>query len=316
MEKIYDVIIIGGGPAGLTAGLYAARGKMSTLVLEKEKAGGQMSSTNEIANYPGAIPNATGPSLTSRMLEQCQEFGAEFVKDTVKKVELQDKIKKVIGEEKTYYTRAIIVATGATPRLLEVPGEKTFIGKGVSYCATCDADFFTGLEVFVIGGGDSAIQEALHLTKFARKVTIVHRRDSLRAAKSLQDKAIKNPKIEFLWNAIVEEIKGDGIVESIVFKDVKTGEIIEYRAQEEDGTFGIFVFVGYLPKTQLFQGLLDMDPTGYILTDENMNTNLPGIFAAGDCRSKLLRQVVTAVGDGATAAIQAEGYIEDNFNDK
>ena len=316
MEKIYDVIIIGGGPAGLTAGLYAARGKMSTLVLEKEKAGGQMSSTNEIANYPGAISNATGPSLTSRMLEQCQEFGAEFVKDTVKKVELQDKIKKVIGEEKTYYTRAIIVATGATPRLLEVPGEKTFIGKGVSYCATCDADFFTGLEVFVIGGGDSAIQEALHLTKFARKVTIVHRRDSLRAAKSLQDKAIKNPKIEFLWNAIVEEIKGDGIVESIVFKDVKTGEIIEYRAQEEDGTFGIFVFVGYLPKTQLFQGLLDMDPTGYILTDENMNTNLPGIFAAGDCRSKLLRQVVTAVGDGATAAIQAEGYIEDNFNDK
>ena len=316
MENIYDVIIIGGGPAGLTAGLYAARGKMSTLVLEKEKAGGQMSSTNEIANYPGAIPNATGPSLTSRMLEQCQEFGAEFVKDTVKKVELQDKIKKVIGEEKTYYTRAIIVATGATPRLLEVPGEKTFIGKGVSYCATCDADFFTGLEVFVIGGGDSAIQEALHLTKFARKVTIVHRRDSLRAAKSLQDKAIKNPKIEFLWNAIVEEIKGDGIVESIVFKDVKTGEIIEYRAQEEDGTFGIFVFVGYLPKTQLFQGLLDMDPTGYILTDENMNTNLPGIFAAGDCRSKLLRQVVTAVGDGATAAIQAEGYIEDNFNDK
>ena len=316
MEKIYDVIIIGGGPAGLTAGLYAARGKMSTLVLEKEKAGGQMSSTNEIANYPGAIPNATGPSLTSRMLEQCQEFGAEFVKDTVKKVELQDKIKKVIGEEKTYYTRSIIVATGATPRLLEVPGEKTFIGKGVSYCATCDADFFTGLEVFVIGGGDSAIQEAIHLTKFARKVTIVHRRDSLRAAKSLQDKAIKNPKIEFLWNAIVEEIKGDGIVESIVFKDVKTGEIIEYRAQEEDGTFGIFVFVGYLPKTQLFQGLLDMDPTGYILTDENMNTNLPGIFAAGDCRSKLLRQVVTAVGDGATAAIQAEGYIEDNFNDK
>ena len=316
MENIYDVIIIGGGPAGLTAGLYAARGKMSTLVLEKEKAGGQMSSTNEIANYPGAIPNATGPSLTSRMLEQCQEFGAEFVKDTVKKVELQDKIKKVIGEEKTYYTRAIIVATGATPRLLEVPGEKTFIGKGVSYCATCDADFFTGLEVFVIGGGDSAIQEALHLTKFARKVTIVHRRDSLRAAKSLQDKAIKNPKIEFLWNAIVEEIKGDGIVESIVFKDVKTGEIIEYRAQEEDGTFGIFVFVGYLTKTQLFQGLLDMDPTGYILTDENMNTNLPGIFAAGDCRSKLLRQVVTAVGDGATAAIQAEGYIEDNFNDK
>jgi len=316
MEKIYDVIIIGGGPAGLTAGLYAARGKMSTLVLEGEKAGGQMSSTNEIANYPGAIPNATGPSLTSRMLEQCQEFGAEFVKDTVKQVELHDKIKKVIGEEKTYYTKSIIVSTGATPRLLEVPGEKNFIGKGVSYCATCDADFFTGLEVFVIGGGDSAIQEAIHLTKFARKVTIVHRRDSLRAAKSLQDKAIKNPKIEFLWNAIVEEIKGDGIVESIVFKDVKTGEIIEHRAHEEDGTFGIFVFVGYLPKTQLFQGLLDMDSTGYILTDENMNTNLPGIFAAGDCRSKLLRQVVTAVGDGATAAIQAERYIEDNFNDK
>lgn len=315
MEKIYDVIIIGGGPAGLAAGLYAARGKMSTLVLEKEKAGGQMSSTNEIANYPGSIPNATGPSLTARMLEQCKEFGAEFRKDNVKEVQLQDKIKKVIGEEETYQAKAVIVASGATPRLLEVPGEEKFIGKGVSYCATCDADFFTGLEVFVIGGGDSAVQEAIHLTKFARKVTIVHRRDTLRAAKSIQDKAIKNPKMEFLWNTVVEEIKGEGIVETIVLKNVKTGEIREYHAHKEDGTFGIFVFVGYLPKTQLFEGSLDMDSAGYIITDEDMKTNLPGVFAAGDCRVKSLRQVVTAVNDGAIAAIHAERYIENNFNE-
>ncbi|NLM04321.1 MAG: thioredoxin-disulfide reductase [Clostridiales bacterium] len=314
MENIYDVIIIGGGPAGLSAGLYAARSKMSTLVLEKESAGGQMAITNEIANYPGSIENATGSTLANRMMEQCKEFGVEFKIDQVTKVELDGDIKKITGENQVYKSRTVIIASGATPRPLNVPGEKDFVGKGVSYCATCDADFFTGLEVFVIGGGDAAVQEAIHLTKFARKVTIVHRRDELRAAKSIQDRAMKNPKIEFMWDTIVEEIKGDGIVNSILLKNVKTNELNEYKANPNEGTFGIFVFIGFLPHTQLFADIIDLDEMGYIITDENMKTNIPGVFAAGDCRKKSLRQVVTAVGDGAIAAVQAEAYIQEKFN--
>lgn len=313
MENIYDVVIIGGGPAGLSAGLYAARGKMSTLILEKEKAGGQIVTTDEVANYPGSMENATGPKLIDRMVEQCNEFGAKFEKDTIKEIKVDEPIKVLVGEKATYKAKSIIIASGAKPRLIGVPGEKELTGKGVSYCATCDADFFTDLEVFVIGGGDSAVEEAIFLTKFARKVTIVHRRDELRAAKSIQEKAFKNPKIDFLWDTVVEEIKGDGIVESVVFKNVKTNELTEYTADEEDGTFGIFVFVGYLPATGIFKGIVDMDEAGYIITDDNMKTNIPGVFAAGDCRVKALRQVITAAADGAIAATQAEKYIENEF---
>ncbi len=315
MEKIYDVIIIGGGPAGLSAGLYAARGKMSTLILEKEKAGGQIVGTDEVANYPGAVLDATGPTLIGRMVDQCKEFGAEINTDNILEIKLEKDIKVLIGEQNTYQAKTVIIASGASPRLMGVAGEKELTGKGISYCATCDADFFTDLEVFVIGGGDSAIQEAIYLTKFARKVTVVHRRDELRAAKSIQEKAFKNPKVDFLWDSVVEEVRGDGIVEEIVFKNVKTGDITEYKADEDDGTFGIFVFVGYIPQTDSFKGLIDMDKTGYIPTDDNMKTNVPGIFAAGDCRVKSLRQVVTAVADGAIASTQAEKYIEDTFND-
>lgn len=315
MEKIYDVVIIGGGPAGLSAGLYSARAKMSTLILEKEKTGGQIATTEEVANYPGSIEHATGPSLVARMVDQCNEFGAVIEKDTIKEVKVEDKIKVLVGEKATYKAKAIIAAPGATPKLLGVPGEKEFTGKGVSYCATCDADFFTDFEVFVIGGGDSAVEEAMFLTRFARKVTIVHRRAELRAAKSIQEKAFKNPKIDFMWNTAIEEIKGDGIVESVVFKNLETGEINEHKADEEDGTFGIFAFVGYQPQTQIFKGILDMDAVGYFITDENMKTNVPGVFAAGDCRVKSLRQVVTAVSDGAIAAVQAEKYIENNFHE-
>jgi len=315
MEKIYDVVIIGSGPAGLAAGLYSARAKMSTLILEKEKAGGQIASTNEVANYPGSIENATGPSLIARMVEQTEEFGAERKKDKVVAVDFTDKIKIVKGEKEEYKAKAVIIASGATPRLLGVPGEKELTGKGVSYCATCDADFFTDLEVFVIGGGDSAVEEAIYLTKFARKVTIVHRRDELRAAKSIQEKAFKNDKISFIWNTEVAEIKGEGIVESIVLKNRETGEITEYHADEEDGTFGIFPFVGYLPLSDIYKDIIDMDERGYILTDVDMKTNVPGVFAAGDIRQKSLRQVVTAVSDGAIAAVQAEKYIEKNFEE-
>ncbi|MDR5658979.1 thioredoxin-disulfide reductase [Serpentinicella sp. ANB-PHB4] len=316
MEKIYDVVIIGGGPAGLSAALYATRAKLTTIMIEKEKTGGQITSTTEVANYPGSIENATGDSLSNRMVEQCKEFGAELQKDEVQEVKLEGEIKEVVGKQQTYKARSIIVATGASPRYLDVPGEKEFTGKGVSYCATCDADFFTGLEIFVIGGGDSAVEEALLLTKFARKVTIVHRRDEFKAAKSIQERAFKNPKIDIIWDTVIEEIKGEGLVQSIKMKNLKTDEVTEYKANEDEGTFGIFVFVGYLPETQLFNGILDMDGAHYIKTDENMNTNIPGVFAAGDCRVKTLRQVVTAVSDGAIAAIQAEKYIENTFDDQ
>ena len=310
MEKVYDTIIIGAGPAGLAAGLYAARAKMSTLILEKDKTGGQIVTTNEVANYPGSIEEATGPSLIARMVDQTEEFGAEKKKDNIVKVELEGDIKTVTGEKETYRGKTVIIATGASPRYLGVPGEKELTGKGVSYCATCDADFFTDLEVYVIGGGDTAVEEAMYLAKFASKVTIVHRRDELRAAKSIREKAFAHEKLAFIWDSVVEEIKGDGIVESLVLRNRKSGETIEIDAPEEDGTFGIFPFVGYIPKSGLFEGMVEMDRGGYIMTDADMKTKIPGVFAAGDIRSKSLRQVVTAVSDGAIASVQAEKYIE------
>jgi len=315
MSKVYDVIIIGAGPAGLASGLYAARAKMSTLILEKSKNGGQIVTTDEVANYPGSIAEATGPSLIARMVEQCNEFGAEIKKDGIKDLSLEGDIKTLTAESgEVYQAKSVIIATGASPRKIGCPGEKEFTGKGVSYCATCDADFFTDLEIFSIGGGDTALEEAMFLTKFGRKVTVVHRRDEFRAAKSIVEKAEKNEKLEFLMDSVVEEIKGDGIVESIVFKNTKTGELTERFAHEDDGTFGVFVFVGYLPQTELFNGKVELDPSGYIPTDADMKTNIPGVYAAGDVRVKSLRQVVTATADGAIAAIQAEKYIEDKFH--
>ncbi|ABS41074.1 thioredoxin-disulfide reductase [Clostridium botulinum] len=313
MENLYDVIIIGSGPAGLSAGLYAARARLKTLILERNKAGGQIVITDEVANYPGSIRDATGASLVARMEEQVDEFGAERKKDNVKEVDFTGKIKIIKGEKEEYKAKSVIIATGAAPRHIGCKGENELIGKGVSYCATCDADFFTDLEVFVIGGGDSALEEALYLTKFARKVTVVHRRDALRGAKSIQEKVFKNPKIEIMWDSVVEEIKGDGIVESAVFKNKKTGEITEYFADEDDGTFGIFVFVGYLPINNLFKDIVTMNEAGYIKTNDRMETNIEGIFAAGDIREKSLRQVVTAAADGAIAAVEAYKYVEDTF---
>ncbi|APH13616.1 thioredoxin-disulfide reductase [Clostridium sporogenes] len=313
MDNVYDLIIIGSGPAGLSAGLYAARARLKTLILERNKAGGQIVITDEVANYPGSIRDATGASLVARMEEQVDEFGAERKKDNVKEVDFTGKIKIIKGEKEEYKAKSVIIATGAAPRHIGCKGENELIGKGVSYCATCDADFFTDLEVFVIGGGDSALEEALYLTKFARKVTVVHRRDALRGAKSIQEKVFKNPKIEIMWDSVVEEIKGDGIVESAIFKNKKTGETFEYLADEDDGTFGIFVFVGYLPINNLFKDIVTMNEAGYIKTNDKMETNIEGIFAAGDIREKSLRQVVTAAADGAIAAVEAYKYVEDTF---
>lgn len=309
---IYDVIIIGAGPAGLAAGLYASRARLNTLIIEKDGEGGQIATTDEVANYPGSIPNASGPSLIARMVEQADEFGAKRISDEIKSVDFSGKVKILKGSKEEYQAKTVIIATGAVPRPIGCPGEKELTGRGVSYCATCDAAFFEDLEVFVVGGGDSAVEEAMYLTKFARKVTIVHRRDELRAAKSIQEKAFKNEKMNFMWDSVITELKGDGILESMIVKNVKTGEETEVFADEDDGTFGVFVFVGYSPATKLFDGIIEME-NGYIKTDDNMHTNIPGVLAAGDNRVKSLRQVVTATADGAIAAVQAEKYINENF---
>ena len=309
---IYDVIIIGAGPAGLSAGLYAARARLNTLIIEKQNNGGQISTTDEVANYPGSIENATGPTLVERMVAQADEFGAIRKIDHIREVDFSGKIKLLKGDKEEYQTKSVIIATGSTPKLIGCPGEREFVGKGVGYCATCDAPFFEDFQVYVVGGGDAAVEEAIYLTKFAKKVTIIHRRDELRAAKSIQDKAFKNEKIDFMWDSAISSIKGDGLVNSMPVKNLKTGEEKEIFADEEDGTFGIFVFIGYNPATTLFDGLIDMKD-GYIITDEDMRTNIDGVFAAGDNRVKSLRQVVTATADGAIAAVAAEKYIEETF---
>lgn len=309
---MYDIVIVGGGPAGLAAGLYASRARLNAVIIEKEKAGGQIAITDEVANYPGSIEHATGPSLVQRMKEQAEGFGAKFVIDTVTEIKTEGKTKVVVGRNETYETKTVIFATGATPKYIGCPGEKEFTGRGVSYCATCDGAFFEDFEVYVVGGGDSAIEEAMFLTKFARKVTVIHRREELRAAKSIQEKAFKNEKIDFMWNSQIVELKGDGLLNAMVVEDTKTGERRTISADENDGTFGVFVFIGFAPQNSLLEGKVEM-VDGYIKTDDNMRTNIEGIFAAGDNRVKSLRQVVTATADGAIAATQAEKYIEENF---
>ena len=308
-KKVYDVIIIGAGPAGLAAGSYAGRARLSTLIIEKQKDGGQIVITAEIENYPGGIEGETGPSLVGRMAKQAEHFGAEKVYDTIEEVELEGEVKHLKGKKGDYYSKTVIIATGANSRPIGCPGEKELTGKGVSYCATCDGAFFQDLDIYVVGGGDSAVEEAMYLTKFGRKVTIIHRRNELRAAKSIQEKAFANPKMHFMWDSVVVELKGDGILESMVVKNVKTGELTEIVADEDDGTFGVFCFIGFLPNSGLFEGKVEMDH-GYIVTDADMHTNIPGVFAAGDVRAKSLRQVVTAAADGAIAATQANKYIE------
>ena len=312
MSKIYDVIILGAGPAGLAAGLYAGRARLSTLILEKGQDGGQIAITDEIENYPGQnVEGESGPSLIARMTEQAKKFGAERVSDVIKSVELNGDVKKLVGNKGEYEAKCVIIATGAFPKPIGCENEGKFTGKGISFCATCDASFFEDFEVYVVGGGDSAVEEAMYLTKFARKVTIIHRRDELRAAKSIQEKAFANPKISFLWDTVVTKVDGDELLSSMTVKNVKTGEETVIEADEDDGLFGLFGFIGYNPNSQLFDGMIEMQ-NGYIVTDADMHTNIPGVFAAGDIRVKSLRQVVTAAADGAIAAMQAEHYISNH----
>lgn len=314
MSKIYDVIILGAGPGGLAAGLYAGRSRLSTLVIEKGQDGGQIAITDDIENYPGQIVEGeSGPSLIARMTQQVEKFGAERVSDTINAVDFSGEIKILKSAKAEYQAKNVIIATGAYARPIGCKGEAAFRGKGVSYCATCDANFFEDLEVFVVGGGDSAVEEAMYLTKFARKVTIIHRRNELRAAKSIQEKAFANPKIEFFWDSVVEEVGGDDILQWMKVKNVKTGEVKTVEVDEEDGMFGVFGFIGTVPNSKIFEGIIDMDERGYIKTDENMHTNIPNVYAVGDVRIKSLRQVVTAAADGAIAAVQVERSLSDYF---
>ncbi|EJL28948.1 thioredoxin-disulfide reductase [Brevibacillus sp. BC25] len=307
-QKIYDVIIAGAGPAGMTAAVYTSRANMSTLMLERGIPGGQMANTEDIENYPG-FTSILGPDLSTKMFEHAQQFGAEYAYGEIKEIRDEEPYKRVITGDKEYLTKSVIVATGAEHRLLGVQGEKELSGRGVSYCAVCDGAFFRNKELVVVGGGDSAVEEAVFLTRFASKVTIVHRRDQFRAQKILQKRAFDNEKIEVIWDTELKEIRGEGKVQVVLLENTKTGEQREYPAD------GVFIYVGMDPLTASVRPLGITNDAGYVLTDEKMNTKVKGVFAAGDVREKMLRQVVTATGDGSIAAQSAQHYVEE-LNEK
>ena len=302
--KLYDVIIIGSGPAGLSAALYASRAHLETLVITGNEIGGQVATTWEVDNYPGFPEGLTGPELVERMQKQAERFGAAIEMDVVSEVDLSKRPFTLTGYNGEYKTRALIITTGASPRRLGVPGEERLIGRGVSFCATCDGWFFEGKEVVVIGGGDSALEEALFLTKYASKVTIIHRRDELRAGPGMQKRAFANEKIAFIWDTVVEEVLGEKIVEALKLRNVKTGEISEFT------TSGVFVFIGHTPNTKLFQGMLDMDDHGYIQTNMRLHTTIEGVWVAGEAGDPHHRQVITSAGMGAAAAIGAQRWLD------
>ncbi len=304
-ERIYDVIVAGAGPAGMTAAVYASRANLDTLMLERGIPGGQMVDTEDIENYPG-YENILGQELSTKMFEHAKKFGAEYAYGDIKSVEDHGDYKVINAGSKTYKTRALIVTTGAQYKKLNIPGEVELTGRGVSYCAVCDGAFYKDKEIVVVGGGDSAVEEGIYLTRFAKKVTIIHRRDKLRAQKIIQDRAFNNEKIEFVWDTVVDEVNDkDGKVSSLSIKNVKTGETGQFETE------GVFIYIGMVPLSEPFKSLGIVDDEGYIPTNENMETNVPGIFAAGDIRVKDLRQIVTATGDGSIAAEQSQKYIEE-----
>ncbi|MDR0841718.1 MAG: thioredoxin-disulfide reductase [Christensenellaceae bacterium] len=311
MDKLYDIAIIGAGPAGLSAGIYAGRARLSALIIEQAQEGGQITATAQIENYPGGEAGETGMALAKRMAEQARSFGAEFAWDTIAGASLAGEVKRLRGGMGEYAAKTVILAGGTQPRRLGCPGEKEFTGRGVSYCATCDGRFFRERDIYVVGGGDSAASEALYLARFGRKVTIIHRRDALRAVKSLQEQVLANPKLRVLWDSEVEALGGEGMLQRITVRNIKTGARTTFAAQEPGEAIGLFCFVGMDPQTAPYVGEVQME-RGYILADADMRTNIPGVFAAGDIRKKSLRQVVTAVADGAIAAVQAEKYLSES----
>ena len=305
----YDVMIIGGGPAGLSAAIYAARGGLKTGLFEKGIIGGQITVTNDVENYPGFPEPLSGFELTERMRQQAEVYKAEFIDEEVNAIGMEGLCKIIETSENTYRTKSLIICTGAHPRLLNVPGEERFTGRGVSYCATCDGALYRDKVVAVVGGGDSAVEEALFLTRFAKKVYIIHRRDELRAQKIIQERALKNPKVEMVWDTVVQKIDGTDQLENLELYNRRT-EKVSFLPVD-----GVFIYVGILPNNELLESRLELDSSGFVLTNENMHTNVPGIYAAGDIRHTPLRQVVTATSDGAIAAYSAEKWIMENYDD-
>jgi thioredoxin reductase (NADPH) len=299
----WDIVIIGAGPGGLCAGLYGARANRKTVSIEKMLPGGEITNTEMVEDYPG-FEMIGGPELAAKFEAHARKFGLEIINDDITEIYSDGRYKIVKGEEDEYRARAVIVATGGHPKQLGVPGEKEFAGKGVSYCAICDGAFFKGENIAVIGGGDAAVEEGQFLTKYGKKVYIIHRRDRLRAQKIIQNRAFKNEKIEFVWDSVLEKINGDSKVNSVTIKNVKTGETKDLEVG------AVFVFIGFVPNSNIFRDKVDIDDAGYIITNQHMETSIKGIWAIGDVRQQLCKQITNAVGDGTTAAVAADKYIE------
>ncbi len=304
---MYDIVIIGSGSAGYTAAVYACRAGRKTLLVAGSVSGGQLMLTSDVENFPGFPDAVLGPELMERLRKQAEKFGPDIIYDDASEVNLQTRPFELTVGKKAYQARAVIVATGASARWLSIPSETKFRGKGVSSCATCDGYFFKGKEVVVVGGGDSAMEEATFLANITRKVTLIHRRDKLRASQILQDRALKNQKISFVWDSVVEEILGDAKVTGVLVRNLKTGK--ETRLD----TDGVFIAIGYDPNTSIFKGKLDLDPKGYIVTKNETETGVPGVFAAGDVRDFRYRQAVTAAADGCKAAIDADRFLSETY---
>lgn len=305
-KKIYDVLIIGGGGAGLTAALYTSRANLSTILFEKLVSGGQIASTDLVENYPGFTEGILGAEIAQKMEAQAVRYGTQIVYEEVKSLSRRGDLFDAATSETSYTARAVILAMGASFRMIGVPNEKELTGKGVSYCATCDGAFFKGKKILAVGGGDSALQEGIFLTRFAESVTIVHRRDKLRASPILQERAKKNPKISFIWDAVVDKIEGEKKVESVLLKNVKTNEVQRVPVD------GVFVFIGHDPNNALAKGFVTLDESGSIVTDASLATSVPGVFAAGEVRKGAVRQLVSACGEGCAAALAAQAFLDDH----
>lgn len=305
-ENTIKTLIIGSGPAGLSAALYAARANLEPLVLSGMELGGQVSVTYMVENYPGFPDGVEGPKLVESFQRQAERFGAKVEFDSATEVDFSSRPFHVKTWSSEYLAETLILSTGATPRHLDIPGETEFTGRGVSYCATCDGHFFQGKDVVVVGGGDSALEEGLFLTRYANSVKIIHRRDELRAGAILQKRAFNNPKVEFIWDSVVKEIRGDGTVNIVSLMNLKTGEVSELN------TDGVFIFIGHIPNTDLYQGQLDLDENGYVVADQYMQTSVPGVYAAGEVADSHFRQVITSAGMGAAAAMQAIHFLEEH----